>query len=223
MSQSPKHTFKSSLVEKQKRCLSIVKKLKQLYPNAKCSLDYKTDYQLLIATMLSAQCTDARVNQVTPALFKKYPDAISMAKAPISDIENLVRSTGFYRNKAKNIKSCSQDLVDKWQNKLPQNVEDLSSLAGVGRKTANVVLGCFYAVPSMVVDTHVTRISNRLKLAKGENAVKLELDLQKVVEQKDWVIFTHLLIDHGRAICTARSPKCQDCKIASLCPQNLNY
>lgn len=205
-----------------KRAQKIVILLKKYYPNAKCSLDHKNPLQLLIATMLSAQCTDKRVNIVTPALFAKYKDAQEFAAAKVSDLEEMVRTTGFYKNKAKNIKSCAQDLVDKYNGEVPQTMQELSALAGVGRKTANVVLGNAFGVPGMVVDTHVTRLSNRLGLATGKDAVKLERQLEEVIEKKDWVEFSHLLIEHGRKVCKARSPSCEVCFLSEICPKKIS-
>ncbi len=202
-----------------KRAQKIVKLLRKYYPEAKCSLDHKNPLQLLIATMLSAQCTDKRVNMVTPALFSRYKNAREFSEAEILDLEDMVRTTGFYKNKAKNIKSCTTDLVQKYDGEVPKTMEELSALAGVGRKTANVVLGNAFGVPGMVVDTHVTRLSNRLGLAVGEDAVKLEKQLEVVIDKKDWVDFSHLLIEHGRQICKARTPLCETCFLLDYCPQ----
>ena len=197
---------------------AILRLLKQHYQTSHCALFYKTPYQLLIATVLSAQCRDERVNQVTPVLFKKYPDAQSMSQAPLQQIEALIRSTGFYKNKAKHILAASQELVRKHKGKIPRTMEELSCLPGVGRKTANVVLGNAFGIPGIVVDTHVTRLSNRLALASGQNAVKLEKDLEKIVCQKDWINFSHWMIWHGRKLCKARKPLCRDCFLKNVCP-----
>lgn len=210
---------KESIASKQDRSKKIISILKKTYPNSKCSLYFESPFQLLIATILSAQCTDERVNKTTPVLFKKYPDAKSFLTATQIEVETLIRSTGFYKNKAKNILACCKQIVEKYPDELPKNTEDLHALSGVGRKTANVVLGTAFGIPGMVVDTHVTRITNRLGFCKGTDAVKLELKLMKIVEKKDWVKFTHLLIDHGRAICVARTPKCDDCVIEKYCPK----
>ncbi|MCB0349359.1 MAG: endonuclease III [Bdellovibrionales bacterium] len=210
---------KESLTSKQERSKNIIKVLKKTYPNSKCSLHFESPFQLLIATILSAQCTDDRVNQTTPALFKKYPDAKGFLAATQAEVETLIRSTGFYKNKAKNILACCQQIVEKYPRGLPKTTEELHALPGVGRKTANVVLGTAFGIPGMVVDTHVTRITNRLGFCKGTDAVKLEMELMKIVEKEDWVKFTHLLIDHGRAVCVARTPKCEDCVIKKFCPQ----
>ncbi len=176
----------------------------------------------MIATILSAQCTDERVNIVTKDLFAKYPDSMSMAKADILDLEDLVRSTGFFKNKARSLKQCSQTLVEKYKGEVPTQLEQLVELAGVGRKTANVVLGnAFNIISGIVVDTHVTRLSNRFRWTKSENAVLIEKELQKFIPEEDWILISHLLISHGRAICKARTPLCEKCFLADHCPQNL--
>lgn len=210
---------RESLIKKQARAKNAVKLLKKYYPDSKCSLFFNSPFQLLIATMLSAQCTDDRVNKVTPALFAKYPDVNSMAKASIKDLEKLIHSTGFYKNKAKNIKQCCKQILENFNGETPKSIDELHSLAGVGRKTANVVLGTAFSIPGMVVDTHVTRLSNRMGFVKGNNAVILERQLMPIVQKKDWVKYTHLLIDHGREICTARKPKCSRCFLIDLCPR----
>lgn len=198
----------------------VLKKLKKNYPYAHCALNFTTPFELLVATILSAQCTDERVNKVTPELFKNYPDAPSMSEAPVEEIEEFIKSTGFFRNKARNIKMCSQQLVDKYQGNVPKTLEELYELPGVGRKTANVVLGNAYNIASgVVVDTHVTRLSNRFGWVKTKDAVKIEQILNKVCDEADWIMLSHYLIAHGRAICTARSPKCSDCFLLDACPQ----
>ena len=195
----------------------ILKLLKEHYQSSRCVLSYKTPYQLLVATILSAQCTDQRVNQVTPALFKKYPDAQKMSQAHLKEIETLIRSTGFYKNKAKHILATSQEVVRQYKGQVPCTMEELSRLPGVGRKTANVVLGNAFGIPGIVVDTHVTRLSNRLGLASGLNAVKLEKDLERVVCREDWIDFSHWMIWHGRKLCKARKPLCGDCFLQHVC------
>jgi endonuclease-3 len=210
---------RESTAEKVERCKVIVTKLRELYPNANCSLDHKTPLQLIIATILSAQCTDARVNLTTPALFKKYKTAKEFAEADLKDLENMVKSTGFYKNKANSIKRCAQAIVAKHKGEVPRTLEELTELTGVGRKTANVVLGVAFGVPGMVVDTHVTRLTNRLGLAKGDNAVRLEFQLMDIVAKEDWIDFSHLLIYHGREICIARTPLCTQCVLLNMCPQ----
>lgn len=210
---------RESMEAKKARAKKIVTKLKKMYPDAQCSLMYTNPLELLIATMLSAQCTDARVNKVTPDLFAEYKTPQDYANAEIGELEILVKTTGFFRNKAKNIKACGQALVERHGGEIPSTVEELSALPGVGRKTANVVLGNVFGKPAMVVDTHVTRISNLMDLAKGKDAVKLEHQLMDVISKKDWTIYSHLLIDHGRAICKARRPNCDECDLKKLCPQ----
>jgi endonuclease-3 len=196
--------------------------LKRYYPDAHCALHHKTSFQLLIATILSAQCTDDRVNQVTPHLFARYPSAFEMAQASIEDLEGLVRSTGFYKNKARSLKACSKALVEKHQGEVPRDLNQLTELAGVGRKTANVVLGNAYGITSgIVVDTHVTRLSNRLGWTKSENPVVIEQDLQKRIPEEDWIQISHWLIYHGRQVCKARKPSCDTCFLFEQCPKIL--
>lgn len=198
----------------------ILNSLKEHYPDAHCALDYKNPFQLLIATILSAQCTDERVNKVTPPLFEKYPDAKAMSEADVLDIERLIHSAGFYKNKAKNIKACCEILVREHRNKVPPDLDSLVRLPGVGRKTANVVLGNAFGIASgVVVDTHVTRLSKRLGWVKIDDAVKIEHMLNQLCPQSDWIMLPHYLISHGRAICKARSPQCENCFLLSSCPQ----
>jgi len=205
---------------KYERTQKILSVLKQTYPTAHCELNFSNPLQLLIATILSAQCTDKRVNIVTAALFKKYQTAKDFAEAPLADIEEAVKTTGFFRNKAKNIKACCVALVEKFNGEVPRTMDELHALAGVGRKTANVVLGNAFGINvGVVVDTHVTRLCNRLGIAKGTDAVKLEQDLIKLVPQNDWTIFSHWLIWHGRRRCDARKPDCANCEIKNFCPQ----
>ncbi len=206
------------LTDLQKRGRAIDRRLKKAYPDARCSLNHGDALQLLIATILSAQCTDERVNKVTPGLFRKYPDAAAFARAKMPSLESAVRSTGFFRNKAKSIQACCAVLVEEHDGVPPDSLEALTKLAGVGRKTANVVLGNAYDVPGMVVDTHVKRISNLLGLTKQSNPDKIELDLQPLVPKKDWTGFGHRMIAHGRAICIARRPDCAACPVSDLCP-----
>lgn len=198
----------------------VLKLLPRYYPDAHCALDHKNAFELLIATILSAQCTDERVNIVTKGLFAKYPTPEKMAKAKQEDLEELIRSAGFYKNKAKNIKACSQALVEKHQGQVPDKMEDLVALAGVGRKTANVVLGNAFDIASgIVVDTHVTRLSNRLGWVKGEDAVAIEKRLCEFVPKDHWIKLSHELIFHGRQICKARKPLCERCFLLEHCPQ----
>jgi endonuclease-3 len=193
--------------------------LKREYPEAKCSLDYETPFQLIIATMLSAQCTDERVNKVTPALFRKFPTAQKMSKATIEELEDLVRTTGFFRSKAKALKETSIALVEQHEGKVPQNLDDLVKLRGVGRKTANVVLGNAFGIPGLVVDTHVGRISRRMDFVRLNDPVKVEQAMMKIVPREDWTDYAHLLIAHGRAVCTARKAICSDCPLTRFCPK----
>jgi endonuclease-3 len=190
------------------------------YPEAHCALNFTNPFELLVATILSAQCTDERVNMVTPALFAKYPNAKEMSRAELKDVEQLIRTTGFYHNKAKNLIRCAQTLVEEHQGEVPQDLEALVRLSGVGRKTGNVVLGNSFGIASgVVVDTHVTRLSNRLGWVKGENAVVIERKLKKMVPQEHWIMISHWLIAHGRAVCKARKPDCSRCFLEQTCPK----
>ncbi len=201
------------------RAREILLRLKLLYPDATCSLNYSTPVQLLVATILSAQCTDERVNQVTPGLFGRFPDAASLAIADLIELENLVHSTGFYRNKAKNIQAACRMIVNEFNSQVPNHMEQLLKLPGVARKTANVVLAHAYGINAGVtVDTHVKRISQRLGLTKHTDPIRIELDLIELLPQADWENWSIRIIYHGRAICKARSPACIDCKLAELCP-----
>ena len=185
----------------------------------RCYLNYETPWQLLIATMLSAQCTDARVNIVTESLFKKYPSASAFASADLKELEQDIKPTGFYHNKAKNIISCMKDIVDKYDGEVPKSLEELTSLAGVGRKTANVIRGNIYHEPSVVVDTHVKRISNRLGLTKNQDPEKIEQDLMKELPKDHWILYNIQIITFGRTICTARSPRCEECFLQKYCKE----
>lgn len=191
--------------------------LGKLYPDVRCSLDYSNPFELLVAVILSAQCTDKRVNLTTPALFKKFPTPKAMAGASLEELEKLIRPTGFYKNKSKNIKAMVSKLISEHEGKVPATMEQLTALPGVGRKTANVILGEIYKIPAMVVDTHVTRLSNRLDLARGEDAVLLEFTLEKIINKNYWTVFSHWLISHGRAVCKARQPQCHQCTLSGWC------
>ncbi len=206
--------------ETKTRSRTLVKRLKLLYPDSRCALEFKTPLQLLIATILSAQCTDARVNMVTPSLFKQFTDANSFAKADPDELESVIKSTGFYKNKTKNIIACCKALVKDHGGEIPQTMEELVVLPGVGRKTANVVLGVAFNKPGLPVDTHVGRLSFRLGLSKSEDPVKIEFDLHKLIEEKEWTMFGLRIIDHGRKVCNSRKPDCEHCAIIDLCPQN---
>ena len=202
------------------RTAKIIAVLARTYPGAHCELNFRNPLELLVATILSAQCTDKRVNLVTAELFQKYRSAKDFATAPLADLENAVNSTGFYRNKAKNIQACCRALVERFGGEVPRTMDELTPLAGVGRKTANVVLGNAFGINAgVVVDTHVTRLGNRLGLVKGTDAVKIEQELIKLVPQPQWMVFSHWLIWHGRRRCDARRPDCANCEIRELCPQ----
>ncbi len=209
-------------VSEQQRAGEILRRLTALYPDATCSLDYESPLQLLVATMLSAQCTDERVNNVTPALFAHYPDAIALAGANLETLEALIKSTGFYRNKAKNIRGASQMILERFDGQVPQTMEALTQLPGVARKTANVVLAHGFGINAGVtVDTHVKRLSRRLGLTDEDNPVKVERALMPLLPQSDWENWSIRLIYHGRAVCKARKPNCGDCVLVDLCPVGL--
>jgi endonuclease III len=203
---------------KQQRTLEILSRLTQLYPDATCSLDYETPVQLLVATILSAQCTDERVNRVTPALFERFPDAGAIAAAPLETLEQLVHSTGFYRNKARNIQAACHKIMTEFEGEVPNTMAQLLTLPGVARKTSNVVLAHAYGINAGVtVDTHVKRLSYRLGITKEIDPVKVEQDLMKLLPQADWENWSIRLIYHGRAVCMARKPECDRCELADLC------
>ena len=204
---------------KKQRALEILVRLKTLYPNAPCTLNYETPVQLLVATILSAQCTDERVNLVTPELFDRFPDAAALAKAEIEQLEGLIRSTGFFRNKAKNIQAACALLVQEFNGQVPASMEQLLKLPGVARKTANVVLAHAYGINAGVtVDTHVKRLSDRLGLTEYTDPLRIERDLMRLLPQIDWENWSIRLVYHGRAVCKARSPQCDNCILADLCP-----
>lgn len=201
------------------RTAEIIKRLKKAYPTAHCALNHTNAFELLIATILSAQCTDERVNIVTSTLFRKYRGPRDLAAASQAELESDIRSTGFFRNKARNIRAASQRLIDEFGGEVPSTMDELLSLPGVARKTANVVLGNAFGMASgVVVDTHVSRLSQRLGLTKEKTPEKIELDLQALVPKKHWVMFSHWLIFHGRQTCQARKPKCTECVLADQCP-----
>lgn len=201
------------------RALDILVRLKRLYPVAPCTLKYETPVQLLVATMLSAQCTDQRVNQVSPALFERFPDAATLANANLEELENLIRSTGFYRNKAKNIQAACRLIMTQFGGQVPATMEQLLKLPGVARKTANVVLAHAYGIHAGVtVDTHVKRLSYRLGLTEHVDPIRIEQDLMVLLPQPDWENWSIRLIYHGRAVCKARNPACGACVLADLCP-----
>ena len=204
--------------EKKVKAKVIYRQLSKNYPNVKCELDYKNAFQLLVATVLSAQCTDKRVNQTTPALFKKYPNPQKMAKADLKDIQSLVKSTGFFRAKAKNIKGLSNKIMEEFNGMVPSNLEDLITLPGVGRKTANVVLGHAFGIPGITVDTHFGRLSRRFGWSKQNNPVKVEFEVGELIPQKEWTNLSQRMIWHGRRVCHSRKPACGACALAKLCP-----
>ncbi len=205
--------------ERKRRARTVLGRLKKAYPEATCALTHEDAYQLLVATILSAQCTDARVNMVTPALFARYPDPDSLAAARQDALEDIIRSTGFFRNKARNLISMGQAVVADHDGKVPETMEALQALPGVGRKTANVVLGnAFGKNVGVVVDTHVGRLARLLGLTDNKDPVKVERDLMPLFPQNDWALLAHLLISHGRAVCVARRPDCGRCVLADRCP-----
>jgi endonuclease-3 len=200
------------------RVAAILKALDEAYPNAVCALNHKTPWELLVATILSAQCTDVRVNMVTPELFRRFPTPAAMAKAPIPELIELIRTTGFFNNKAKSIKGAAQVIVEKFGGEVPRTLAELTTVPGAARKTANVVLGVSYGVAEgVVVDTHVFRIARRLGLAKGDTPPKVEEELMKVLPREKWIDFSHQVIHHGRQVCVARNPKCNICNLEQLC------
>lgn len=210
---------RESKAARAKRTHEIIARLKKQYPDAHCSLDHRNPFELLVATILSAQCTDERVNMTTPALFKRYPDAESLAAADTTELEGMIKSTGFFRNKAKSLLGMANALVDSHDGSVPAEMDALVDLPGVGRKTANVVLGNAFDInEGIVVDTHVTRLSNRLGLTKSTDAVVIEQDLIPLVPREDWTVFSHLLIYHGRAVCKAPTPRHDDCVLCDICP-----
>jgi endonuclease-3 len=210
-----------TLADLKRRTRKIIRSLKRAYPDAKCSLNHSNAFELLIATILSAQCTDARVNMVTQDLFRKYRKPEDYLKVSEKELQQDIRTTGFFRNKTKSIQGTAKTLSEQYRGRVPHNMEQLLELPGVARKTANVVLGNAFGINSgVVVDTHVTRLSRRLGLTIQKTAEKIELDLITIVPKKDWVIFSHLLIAHGRAICRARTPLCAECVVERLCPSS---
>ena len=203
----------------EQQALHILQILERCYPEASCALQYRSPWELLVATILSAQCTDVRVNLVTPRLFRRYPGPTELAGANLDDLEEAIRSTGFFRNKAKNLQQCARTLVAVHAGRVPETLEELVALPGVGRKTANVVLGNAFSVPGMVVDTHVKRISRRLGWTRHADPVKIEADLCRLLPRKSWTQAAHTLIFHGRAVCKAPVPSCSRCPVVGLCPK----
>ncbi|HWE83890.1 MAG TPA: endonuclease III [Terracidiphilus sp.] len=200
------------------RVAAILKALDETYPNAVCALNHRSPWELLVATILSAQCTDVRVNIVTPELFKRFPTPPAMAKASLPELESLIRTTGFFRNKAKSIKGAAQAIVERFGGQVPQTLDELITVPGAARKTANVVLGVsFGKAEGVVVDTHVFRIARRLGLAKGDTPQAVEQELMRVLPRDKWIDFSHQVIHHGRQVCVARNPKCRECALEPLC------
>ncbi|MDP4221429.1 MAG: endonuclease III [Bacteroidota bacterium] len=215
---------KETKEQKHERTKKIFSKLRKMYPQAHCALDFTNAFELLVATILSAQCTDARVNIVMKSFRPRFPTPKSLAHADLSEIEEVIKSTGFFRQKAKSLKSMATDIIEKFRGKVPQTMAELTTLRGVGRKTANVVLGnAFGIAEGIAVDTHVTRVANLLKITTHKEPEKIERDLMELVPKKEWTMATHYLISHGRKICIARSPKCPECGIADLCPSKKIY
>ncbi|MBX3172040.1 MAG: endonuclease III [Candidatus Eremiobacteraeota bacterium] len=200
------------------RASEILKRLRASIPNPAVELKHSSPFELVIATILSAQCTDERVNQVTPLLFQRWPDPTALAQALPEEVEEVVRPTGFYRNKAKSIQACSRHLVERFRSTVPETMEELTSLPGVGRKTANLILGECFGKPGIIVDTHVGRVARRLQLTAKQEAEEVEKDLQKLLPKKDWSQGSSRLLLHGRYVCLAKKPRCPDCCLASLCP-----
>ncbi|HEX6731040.1 MAG TPA: endonuclease III [Pyrinomonadaceae bacterium] len=212
---------RETLDDLKKRTREIIRRLKRAYPNAKCSLNHTNPFELLVATILSAQCTDERVNIVTADLFRKYPKPDDYLKVSPRELEKDIQSTGFFRNKTKSIQGTSKMLMEQYGGQIPRTMDELLELPGVARKTANVVLGNAFDIKAgVVVDTHVTRLSRRLRLTKEKDAQKIERDLIEIVPRKDWVIFPHLMIYHGRKICRARNPICAECVVEKYCPSS---
>jgi len=206
-------------IDVKKQAATVIRRLKKEYPDAHCALNHTNAFELLIATILSAQCTDARVNIVTADLFRKYRGPEDFANAAASDLERDIHSTGFFRNKARNIQSACRRIIDTYGGRVPETMDDLLTLGGVARKTANVVMGNAFGIASgVVVDTHVSRLSQRLGITKNKTPEKIEKDLEQAVTKKDWIMLPHWLISHGRAVCLARKPKCLECVLADICP-----
>ncbi|MGD1064013.1 MAG: endonuclease III [Terracidiphilus sp.] len=223
---APKAAIKKKLPEKKsrrgqfapERAATILKGLDEAYPDANCALDHRSPWELLVATILSAQCTDVRVNMVTPGLFRRFPSAEAMAKASLPELEELIKTTGFFRNKAKSIQGAARKIIADFNGQVPQTLAELITIPGAARKTANVVLGvCFGKAEGVVVDTHVFRITRRLELAKSDTPEKVEQELMQVIPPERWISFSHQIIHHGRQVCTARNPKCNVCNLEPLC------
>lgn len=211
--------MRESKKAKAARCAEINRLLAQAYPDARASLDFDSPFQLLVAVVLSARTTDAQVNKVTPELFATYPTPEALAAAPIDDVERILHSIGFFRAKAKSITTLSAQLIENFDGEVPATIEELTTLAGVGRKSANVVLGEAFGIPGITVDTHVSRLSQRMGFTRNTDPVKIEMDLNDLLDPAEWVVFNQRMIFHGRAICTSRAPTCEACPVAGLCPR----
>jgi len=214
----PRKPAASETKRERTRARTILRLLKRRYPDARISLDFRNPFELYVATVLSAQCTDVRVNQVTPALFHRFPTPAALATADRSEVEQLIRSTGFFRNKAKSLQGGAARLVEAYGGELPGTMEELLTLPGIGRKTANVILGNAFDIPGITVDTHVRRLSRRLGFTQHNDPVKIEFDLMEIFPAKEWTQLSHLLIHHGRQTCSARRPSCGACSLAKHCP-----
>lgn len=204
--------------EKRERVKQIIGILRETYPDARCTLDFNTAHELLVAAILAAQCTDERVNQVTPELFSKYPSVEAFANADPAELEEIVKPTGFFRNKTKAIIASAREIVADYGGRVPDTIEELTSLSGVGRKTANLIVGVVYGKPAIIVDTHVKRVTERLGLTKEKDPAKIEFDLREILPEEDSTVFNHLIVAHGRAICKAPTPSCEICSLLQLCP-----
>lgn len=207
-----------TLEQKRERAPKITEILRREYPGAKCTLDYQTPHQLMVAAILAAQCTDERVNMVTPELFKKYPDVEAFANADQDELESMVKATGFFRNKAKAIIASAREIVGDYDGKVPETIEELTNLSGVGRKTANLIVGDAYGKPAIIVDTHVKRVTKRLGFTDNGDPTKIEFELREILPETEYTHFNHLIVAHGRAVCKAPTPKCEICALLDLCP-----
>ncbi|HYB13173.1 MAG TPA: endonuclease III [Myxococcota bacterium] len=210
--------MRESQAARRTRASEIVKRLQQAYPDAACALQHRNPFELLVATILSAQCTDKMVNQVTPRLFARFRNARALADAPPAEIEHIIQPTGFFRQKTKSIQAAARDIVERFGGTVPGTLEELVTLRGVGRKTANVVLGDAFGVPGLTVDTHMTRVNRRLGLTRNEDPVKIERDLMPLIPREEWTAYSHRVIHHGRVCCEARRPQCAHCPVRALCP-----
>lgn len=218
MPKKPEKQAPETTAQKRARARRIYEALTALYPDVKCTLDHQTPHQLLVATILAAQCTDEKVNQVTPALFERYPDVRAFAEADIVELESIIRPTGFFHQKAKAIIASAQDILSRFDGQVPETIDELITLQGVGRKTANVIIGVAFGKPAVIVDTHVKRIANRLGLTANTDPDRIETDLREILDESFYTIFNHLIVAHGRTVCKAQKPQCPDCGLLELCP-----